>query len=120
MVIILPLLWMFLLTGCGTQIALSGQAREDYLKSIKPYIAYWEKSGTSDEKRRKDWLACGGQPNGNFGVTAKNHLLPGETESAARTRLESEFQRCMIRAGYRYTGDCSSDYMKARPLCGAS
>lgn len=109
----------FLLTSCGTQVALSGRAYDDYQRSIKPYIAYWEKPGASEETRLKDWLACGGQPNGNFGVTAKNHLLPGETESAARTRLEFEFQRCMIRSGYRYTGDCSSDYMKARPLCGA-
>jgi hypothetical protein len=25
----------------------------------------------------------------------------------------------MIRAGYHYTGNCSSEYMKSQPLCGA-
>ncbi len=113
------LLGTFLLGSCGTQVALSGQAREDYLKSIKPYIAYWEKSVPPEEMRLHDWLACGGQSTGNFGVTEKNHMLPGESEREARTRLEFEFQRCMIRSGYHYTGDCTSDYMKVRPLCGA-
>jgi predicted small secreted protein len=26
----------FMQSGCGTQIGISGQAREDYMKSIKP------------------------------------------------------------------------------------
>lgn len=112
------LIVVFLLNSCGTQIALSGKARENYLKSIKPYIVYWERAGTSEAMRLQDWQACGGDENGTFSWDSRK-TLPGETESAARTRLQFEFQRCMIRKGYRYSGDCTSDYMKTRPLCGA-
>lgn len=112
------LLGTFLLGSCGTQIALSGQAREDYLKSIKPYIAYWEKSIPPEEMRLHAWLACGGRESGTFAWDSRKKLA-GESDVASRTRLEFEFQRCMIRSGYRYTGDCTSDYMRACPLCGA-
>ena len=109
------------LSGCGIgghwMEGISGQAREDYLKSIKPYIAYWQKEGMTVEGRR-DWMACGGHPDGGFRLD-RNKRLPSESSDEFRTRLEFEFQRCMLRSGYRYTGDCSSEYMKARPLCGA-
>ena len=112
----------FLLTGCELVFqagpGLSGQAREDYLKSIKPYIAYWQKEGMTEESRLRDWMACGGHPDGGFRLD-RNKRLPSESSDEFRTRLEFEFQRCMLRSGYRYTGDCSSEYMKARPLCGA-
>ncbi|HMM55832.1 MAG TPA: hypothetical protein PKC23_12525 [Candidatus Desulfobacillus sp.] len=88
------------------------------IKNIKSYMEYWTKDGMTAESRVRDWVACGGQPNGNFGLDSRKRL-PGEEYSNYRTRLEFEFQRCMIRNGYRYTGNCSSEYMKARPLCGA-
>jgi hypothetical protein len=43
-----------LLAGCGTQLALSGQAREDYLKSIKAYGEHFIKPGASREEWRRD------------------------------------------------------------------
>ncbi|MBN45209.1 MAG: hypothetical protein CMH23_01900 [Methylophaga sp.] len=92
--------------------------RDEYLKSIKPYIAYWEKDGGSEKSRLEDWKACGGLPDGTFGLDRKKQF-PDESNETFRTRLEFEFQRCMISDGYRYTGDCSSKYMQARPLCGA-
>jgi hypothetical protein len=45
------------LAGCGTQLALSGQAREDYLKSIKAYGEYFVKPGVSREEWQHDWVA---------------------------------------------------------------
>jgi len=119
----LRVVWMmpwlaFLQTSCGIEPALSGKAYDDYQKSIKPYLHYWEKPGMTQERRMQDWVACGGQGNGNFSLDTKKRL-PGESSDAFRTRLEFEFQRCMIRSGYRYTGDCSSEYMKVRPLCDA-
>lgn len=50
---------ILLLAGCGSQVALSGKARTEYIKSIKPYIAHWEKEGMTEE-RRQDWVVCGG------------------------------------------------------------
>ena len=118
------LLWIvaclgLLLTGCNTTILVaSGKEFSDYQKSIKPYIAYWQKEGMTEEGRLKDWMACGGNERGTFSWKVKQQL-PDETDDAARTRQNFAFQRCMIRSGYHYTGDCSSEYMKARPLCGA-
>ena len=50
------LLLNLLFCGCGTQLALSGQAREDYLKSIKAYGEYFVKPGASREEWQRDWL----------------------------------------------------------------
>lgn len=72
----------------------------------------------TEESRLQDWVACGGVESGDFGVVLEDRL-PGESQSDSQNRQAAKFQRCMIRAGYRYTGDCSSAYMKARPLCGA-
>ena len=108
-----------LLTGCNTTILVaSGKEFSDYQKSIKPYIAYWQKEGMTEEGRLKDWVACGGNERGTFSWKVKQQL-PDETDDAARTRQNFAFQRCMIRSDYHYTGDCSSEYMKARLLCGA-
>lgn len=117
--IVSTVFFFFILVGCGTQVALSGKARTEYLKSIKPYITYWEKVGMTELERRQDWVVCGGQANGNFGFEVERHQLPGETGVDTETRVEHEFQRCMLRAGYHYTGNCTSEYMKSRPLCGA-
>tara|TARA_R110000851_G_scaffold254667_2_gene407250 strand:- start:3564 stop:3983 length:420 start_codon:yes stop_codon:yes gene_type:complete len=92
--------------------------RDEYLKSIKPFIAYWEKNGMTEESRLEDWIACEGNENGTFSWKVERQL-PNETDEATRTRQEYTFQRCMISSGYHYTGDCSSKYMQARPLCGA-
>lgn len=88
------------------------------IKSIKPYIAYWQKEGMTEGSRLRDWVACGGQENGNFSL-GRNKRIPGESSDTFRTRLEHDFERCMLRNGYRYTGNCSSEYMKSQPLCGA-
>jgi uncharacterized protein YeaO (DUF488 family) len=39
-------------------------------------------------------------------------ILPGESESAAYYRLQAVCEHCMLRLGYRYTRDCSSDWAK--------
>jgi hypothetical protein len=118
------LLWIapylgLMLTGCDTTILVaSGKKFSEYQKSIKAYGEYWVKEGMTVEQWREDWVACGGKEDGTFSWDVRKKM-PGESDDAARTRLNSEFQRCMLRRGYRYTGDCSSEYMKALPLCGA-
>ena len=116
-ILVLPC-FLILVTGCGIEPALSGKAFDDYQKSIKPYIAYWHKEGMTEESRLHDWVACGGHPDGGFRLD-RNKRQSGESTDTFQTRLEFEFQRCMIRTGYHYTGNCSREYMKARPLCGA-
>ena len=92
--------------------------RDAYLKSIKPYIAYWQKAGMTEESRLRDWMACGGSRNGSFGINMQDRL-PGESQGASENRQQTDFQRCLIRSSYRYTGNCSSDWAKTRPACGA-
>lgn len=89
-----------------------------YKPDIKPYIAYWQKEGMTEESKLRDWMACGGQGNGGFSLH-RNKRIPGESSDEFRDRLKHDFERCMIRSGYRYTGNCSSEYMQSQPLCGA-
>lgn len=103
--------------GCGIGLGLFPKSSYEALHP-KPYRSLWAKNGTTEEARRTDWAACGGQANGNFGFD-RSKRLPDESQDAFQERQESDFQRCIIQAGYHYTGDCSSAYMKARPLCGA-
>jgi hypothetical protein len=88
------------------------------LSPIKPYIELWEKPGMTEEGRFEDWLACGGDKNGSFSADVRKKLTNENIEQTSR-RQRDEFQRCLIRRGYRYTGKCSSPDMKAKPLCGA-
>ena len=117
------LLWLvFILSGCELIFqagpALSGRAYDEYQKSIKAYIEYWEKPGMTTESRLRDWVACGGNKNGTFSWATRK-MLPGETEDQTGNRQAIDFQRCMLRSGYRYTGNCSSDWAKTQPSCGA-
>lgn len=72
----------------------------------------------TEEGRLQDWIACGGQENGNFGFWTKQHQRPEETDKETEDRVNVEFQRCMLRKEYRYIGRCDSEYIKTRPLCG--
>lgn len=125
----LHLLWAalclsFLLTGCGTQVPLSGKARDDYMKSIKPYLQYWDKPGMTSEGRSQDSASCGGGSSDHAPEFHPNKIKaaqrPGETENATYTRLFHDWERCMIKKGYRYTGKCSdNEISRAKPACGA-
>ena len=91
----------FLLTGCGTQIGISGQAREDYLNSIKPALHYWEKPGMTVERKRADWVACEGRLDGGYTPDAR---LPGETDDfAAMRRKQQRLSACMEMKGYKFS-----------------
>jgi hypothetical protein len=99
-----------LLIGCGIEPALSGKARGDYLKSIKPYLQYWEKEGVTVEGRREDSWACGAART----VHGASHVIfsdeqekaerrPGENNDfAARERLSRAWVECMKAKGYHY------------------
>jgi hypothetical protein len=90
-----------LFLGCGTQLALSGQARENYLKSVKTYGAYFFKPGVSREEWQRDWVACGGRPNGQYSDDAPPHATTKEI-FAAIYRARNSLDSCMKSKGYEY------------------
>jgi hypothetical protein len=87
--------------GCGTQLALSGQARDDYLKSIKAYGEYFVKPGTTREEWQRDWVACGGRPNGQYSDDAPPNATTKEI-FAAIDRARNSLDSCMKSKGYEY------------------
>ena len=89
------------LVGCGTQLALSGQAREDYLKSIKAYGKYFVKPGASREEWQRDWVDCGGWSNGQFSGGAPKGSTTEEI-FAAIDRARKSLNACMHSKGYEY------------------
>ena len=93
-----------LLAACGTQLALSGQAREDYLKSIKAYGEYFVKPGVNREEWRRDWVACGGRPNGQYSDDAPDGATTAEI-FAAIDRASKKLDACMQSKGYEYRKD---------------
>ena len=100
-----PVYFVFLLIlflfGCGTQLALSGQAREDYLKSIKAYGEYFVKPGVSLEEWQRDWVTCGGEPNGQYFDDAPPNATTKEI-FAAIDRAKNSLNTCMRSKGYEY------------------
>lgn len=88
-----------------------------YADDNKAYINFWKKQNYTKESRMGDWLSCGGNGSGSFSWKTSAQL-PNETSQESRRRQEFAFQKCMLSKGYSYSGDCSSQYMRARPLCG--
>lgn len=115
-----------LLTGCGIEPALSGKARGEYLRSIKPFIEWWDKPGMTAEARRRDSFDCGGGASETHAPSfSKEQLnavrLAGDrNDFAPSTRLFHEWERCMLRKGYRFTGKCyDNEVSRTSPACGA-
>ena len=92
------------LAGCGTQLALSGHAREDYLKSIKAYGEHFVKPGVNREEWQRDWVACGGRPNGQYSDDAPDGSTTAEI-FAAIDRASKKLDACMQPKGYEYRKD---------------
>jgi hypothetical protein len=108
-------LWMalclsFLLTGCELLLQAGPgltTGRDEYLKSIKPYLQYWDKPGITPEGRREDSVGCGasGDSSDRAGIGSariKAAQRPGETERETETRLRQDWANCMRGKGYRY------------------
>ena len=82
-----------------------------------PDLGFWEKFGVSDEQKEADWISCGGQKDG---------FLNPPVEGGRDTKFIYEewemknitFQRCLMGKGYRWTGQCTSAWMKTTPACG--
>lgn len=119
----MALVLSLLLAGCGIGgYSMTGMVLEKDLKSIKPYIAYWTKDGMTIEERREDSVNCG-SIRGRLDevVFSKEQIaaahLPGETSTATYHRLRFDWQRCMLKNGYRFTGDCRVEFPDSPVSC---
>lgn len=71
--------------------------------------------GSSLQSRAQDWVHCGGSSDGWFDVQT-NDPSGNDYNQKAKEKSHS-IQRCMLKNGYRYTGQCDSSVMKQAPAC---
>lgn len=74
----------------------------------------------TSEGRRSDSMSCGAGNTDDIGfgqASIKAAQRSGEPEYQTRNRLLFGWERCMLKEGYRFTGECF--YRKANPACGA-
>lgn len=98
----------FLIEGCGIEPGLSGKARSEYLKTIKPYLEYWGKTDMTIEGRRLDSWSCGTAPTFHAAehVVFSNESIISEQKKGerdyqlARERLRMKWVECMKDKGY--------------------
>ena len=66
---------LFTISGCNTQIAVTGEARQRLVNPI-PYGARWVKEGMTRESRLADWVACGGGSDLRDGFRSNRYMEP--------------------------------------------
>ncbi len=115
---------LLLLSGCCPNgcFVLTGDAYRA-LAFPEPIRERWFKEDITDQRRQTDWFECGGSETGNF--SPDSNLLEriqkkfGISDLKAHDMIFRDVQRCMLRKGYRYTGKCDLDVLRAMPACGA-
>lgn len=102
---------------CGPQTPLyhCDAEAEKRLLHPTPLSDKWEKSGISQESRRRDWIGCGGNASGLY----DNPVVDGVASEDAGGELYFSVQRCMLKKGYNYNGPCNNEVTMAFPGCGA-
>ena len=107
-----------LIAGCATTRYIIHH--EAYERAISPSISHsgsWEKPHASEEQKRDDWIACGGERNGIFSPPFDRKS--GEDPNVFYIRASREFQGCLAGKGYHFTGGCIGNMSKFYPVCGA-
>lgn len=110
------------LGGCLYGTCMNGPCaleHERIVKSIKPYLHYWEKPGATDEIRRQDSLACG---TANTPYAIENVVFPsppsGRHSDEEYRGLFYSWERCMVQRGYQFTGKCyDNEIGRRKPAC---
>lgn len=77
---------------------------------------FWYKPGMIEESWVRDWIGCGAARNSGVNDLPR---LPDETPEAQHDRTWDTLDRCMMSKSYRFTGDCTQEWNKRRPGCGA-
>lgn len=85
--------------GTGT----CGMSREQANKLLHPkaYGEYWTKPEMTTKCWRRDWVACGGWSNGQYGA----YTPPGSSDAASSVLWEQtrkKLDACMKSKGYEY------------------
>jgi len=97
------------ISGCrNTMVGLTGRDYDEYIASIKPELYYWHKNGAREEQKTKDWVKCGGHPNGQFiwnKIQIKKEMRPNDINNdyyryLAYERLRNKTRNCMKNKGY--------------------
>jgi len=88
---------------CGPQTPAYYCDKEAYEKLMHPkgYGEYWEKPNMTKESWRQDWVGCGGQPDGTYGVDVPENSTTEVIQDAARKR-NKVLSTCMQSIGYEY------------------
>ncbi|USX11996.1 hypothetical protein NHH88_20105 [Oxalobacteraceae bacterium OTU3CAMAD1] len=93
------------------------------LEPVKATLEYWEKPGMTSESRLVESAQCGGGYTLHTGFrpeTIRAAQREGETERDTDFRLFHDWQRCMLKKGYRSTQQCyDNEISRAMPSCGA-
>ena len=91
---------------CGPQTPVAYCDKEALERMLhpKPLIDDWSKAGLVSKEKIQDWIECGGRRDGNYAASESDF---------------DQIQRCMLKKGYYYMGQCDNDIMKATPGCGA-
>jgi len=90
-----------LLCQAGTGTCGMSSAQIDKLLHPKAYGENFVKSGTSREQWQRDWVACGGRPNGQFSDDAPSGATTKEI-FAAIDRARNSLDACMQSKGYEH------------------
>jgi len=104
-----------LLTGCLHFVPTG-------LEPAIPYLQYWKKSGMTVDGRREDSISCGANDDHLDDVAFSKEKIAkaqfsSEASIATYHRLRFEWQRCMIKKGYRFTGDCRVEFPDSPVSC---
>lgn len=88
-----------------------------------PYLDQWVKPGSTKEQLLQTSEACGGgygdRPGFSDAKVAKA-MQSGESERDAYRRLFHDYERCLIRKGYKFIGPCyDNEVSRQLPRCGA-
>lgn len=110
------------LAGCLYGTCMNGPCaleHERMVRSIKPYLHYWEKPGATERIRRQDSLACG-TANTPYAIENVVFAPPASRQLSDEeyTRLFHSWERCMLERGYRFTGKCyDNEIGRRKPAC---
>ena len=85
-------------------------------RNITPLSDKWEKTGISHEERRSDWVDCGGDTSGDYGMTEEDNQKGKTSNESSRIKFDS-MQYCMMRKGYTYTATCEGEIAARSPAC---
>ena len=109
---------------CGPQTPIAYCDHEAYEKLAHPtpYLQYWKKMGVTSSGRREDSISCGANDDHLDNVAFSEEKiakarLSNEASIATYHRLRFDWQRCMIKKGYRFVGDCRVEFPDSPVSC---